>query len=66
MCWCAFRPRAIQCLARVIRIRNQEYLFIDTVDEQYARLSDEMAPTYNLWRQYGAEQAIYQGEYSSA
>ena len=50
-------------LARVIRIRNQEYLFIDTVDEQYARLSDEMAPTYNLWRQYGAEQAIYQGEY---
>ena len=50
-------------LARVIRIRNQEYLFIDTVDEQYARLSEEMAPTYNLWRQYGAEQAIYKGEY---
>ena len=50
-------------LARVIRIRNQEYLFIDTVDEQYEHLSEEMAPTYNLWRQYGAEQAIYQGEY---
>ena len=50
-------------LARVIRIRNQEYLFIDTVDEQYERLSEEMAPTYNLWRQYGAEQAIYQSEY---
>jgi hypothetical protein len=50
-------------LARVIRIRNQEYLFIDTVDEQYERLSEEMAPTYNLWRQYGAEQAIYKDEY---
>ncbi len=50
-------------MARVIRIRNQEYLFIDTVDEQYERLSEEMASTYNLWRQYGAEQAIYQSEY---
>lgn len=46
-------------LARVLRIRNQEYLFIDTVDEQYARLGEEMAPTYNLWRQFGAEQALY-------
>lgn len=50
-------------MARVIRIRNQEYLFIDTVDEQYARLGEEMAPTYNLWRQYGAEQAVYRDEY---
>jgi hypothetical protein len=52
-------------LARVIRIRNQEYLFIDTVDEQYARLAEEMAPTYNLWRQYGAEQADYRDEYQA-
>jgi len=51
-------------LARVIRIRDQEYLFIDTVDEQYARLAEEMAPTYNLWRQYGAEQADYRDEYA--
>jgi len=50
-------------LARVVRIRNQEYLFIDTVDEQYEHLSEQMAPTYNLWRQYSAEQALYQGEY---
>ena len=50
-------------MVRVIRIRNQEYLFIDTVDEQYARLSEEMAPTYNLWRQFGAEQALYKNEY---
>lgn len=48
---------------RVERIRNQEYLFIDTVDEQYLNLSRELAPTYNLWRQYGREQAIYLGNY---
>jgi hypothetical protein len=50
-------------LVRVNRIREQEYLFIDTVDEQYARLSEEMAPTYNLWRQFGAEQALYNDDY---
>ncbi len=50
-------------LVRVNRIREQEYLFIDTVDEQYARLSEEMAPTYNLWRQFGAEQALYDDDY---
>ena len=50
-------------MLRVDRIRNQEYLFIDTVDEQYATLYEEMAPTYNLWRQYGREQAIYRKEY---
>jgi hypothetical protein len=52
-------------LARVVRIRNQEYLFIDTVDEQYAKLAEEMAPTYHLWRQYSAEQADYRDEYQS-
>lgn len=50
-------------LARVLRIRDQEYRFVDTVDEQYTRLSEEMGPTYLLWRQYGAEQAEYRGEY---
>lgn len=50
-------------LARVIRIREQEYRFIDTVDEQYARLSEEMAPTYHLWRQFGAEQAVFRGDF---
>jgi len=50
-------------MARVERIRNQEYLFIDTVDEQYATLYEEMAPTYNLWRQFGREQAIYREDY---
>jgi hypothetical protein len=50
-------------LVRVVSLRNQEYLFIDTVDEQYAQLAQEMAPTYNLWRQFGAEQALYRDEY---
>ncbi len=48
---------------RVQRILNQEYLFIDTVDEQYQQLSEEMGPTYDLWRQYGREQAIYKEDY---
>jgi hypothetical protein len=52
-------------LARVERIRNQEHLFIDTVDEQYVSLYEEMAPTYNLWRQYGREQALYQQDYEA-
>ena len=50
-------------MARVQRIQNQEYLFIDTVDEQYIKLSEEMGPTYDLWRQYGREQAIYKEDY---
>ncbi len=50
-------------MARVQRIQNQEYLFIDTVDEQYLQLSEEMGPTYDLWRQYGREQAIYKEDY---
>ncbi len=48
---------------RVERIRKQEYLFIDNVDEQYGRLHDNMAQTYNLWRQYRYEQAAYQAGY---
>jgi hypothetical protein len=50
-------------LQRVTRIQNQEYLFIDTVDEQYLNLYEAMGPTYDLWRQYGREQAIYKEEY---
>ena len=50
-------------MGRVNRIRNQEYLFVDTVDEQYLELYETMAPTYFLWRQYGREQAIYLQDY---
>lgn len=48
---------------RVQRIRNQEYLFIDNVDEQYTDLQREMSQAYNLWRQYDREQILYRAEY---
>lgn len=50
-------------LARVELIRGQEFRFIDTVDEQYVDLYQTMQPTYNLWRQYGREQALYREDY---
>jgi hypothetical protein len=51
-------------IERVLRIRNQEYLFIDNVDEQYGRLHDEMAPTYGLWLQYDREQSLFTEDYT--
>jgi hypothetical protein len=46
-------------LNRVQNIREQEYLFIDTADEQYAELYTEMTPVYDLWRQFQREQTEY-------
>lgn len=46
-------------LARIRRVREQEYLFIDTTDDQYAELYTEMSPVYDLWRQYQREQLAY-------
>ena len=50
-------------LARVQRIRDHEYLFIDTVDEQYAELFADMDQTYDLWRQSSLELSVYQRAY---
>ena len=47
-------------LERIRRVREQEYVFIDTVDEQYATLFNNIAPTYDLWRQYNREQSLYE------
>lgn len=52
-------------MARVERIRNQEHLFVDTVDEQYVDIYEEMATTYSLWRQYGRERAQYAQDYEA-
>ena len=52
-----------EMIGRVERIRNQEYLFVDNVDEQYTELQRDMAPAYNLWRQYDREQTLYRAEY---
>jgi hypothetical protein len=52
-------------IARVERIREQEHLFVDTVDEQYVEIYEEMAPTYSLWREYSREQARYKEDYEA-
>ncbi len=46
-------------VARIRQVREQEYLFIDTTDQQYADLYTEMTPVYDLWRQYLWEQLAY-------
>ena len=50
-------------LERINRIREQEYLFIDTTDDQYAELYTEMTPVYDLWRQFQREQVVYRAAY---
>ena len=50
-------------MTRVERIRNQEYLFVDNVDEQFGELHDEMASTYTLWLQYDREQSLFREDY---
>ena len=52
-------------LMRIARIRNQEALFIDTVDEQYVDLWDALGPTYRMWQRSGYEQAQYLDEYTA-
>ena len=52
-------------LSRVKRIRNQEYLFCDAVDEQLGMLLHRAGPTYYLWRQASIEQANWLDQYES-
>ncbi len=51
-------------LERIERIRRQEALFIDTVDEQYVDLQQQLLPTYALWLQSTREQAEYLEDYT--
>jgi hypothetical protein len=51
-------------LERIERIRRQEALFIDTVDEQYVDLQQQLLPTYALWLQSSREQAEYLEDYT--
>lgn len=46
-------------LDRVKRIREFEYLFTDTMDEQYQALYKDIAPTYDLWRKYRRQLALH-------
>lgn len=45
-------------MARVERLRQSEYLFIDTVDAQYQSFYRAMGPTYSLWRRYSYRQTL--------
>ena len=45
-------------LARVRKIREREYLFIDTLDEYYTNFYRQMFPHYQGWRKANYEQAI--------
>ena len=50
-------------VARVERVRNQEYLFCDTIDEQYALMAEQVGPTYKMWRQATLEQVEWLAQY---
>ena len=41
--------------ARVLRIRDSEYQFIDAIDEQFGTIFNEMKVPYALWRRYQFE-----------
>ena len=45
-------------LGRVRKIREREYLFIDTLDEYFENFRREMYPSYQNWRRASYEEAI--------
>lgn len=45
-------------LARVRKVREREYLFIDTLDEYFAAFHQNMYQPYNTWRQSTYDEAI--------
>lgn len=52
-------------MQRIGKVREQEYLFIDTADEQFAQLYTDMTPVYDLWRQYQREQNEYRAAHEA-
>lgn len=50
-------------LRRLERLRRQDDLFIDAVDEQYAELLDTVGESYDLWRAYTYELETYGAAY---
>lgn len=45
-------------MQRVARIKEQEYLFVDTLDDYYSRFYREMKPSYDEWRHATYDEAI--------
>ncbi|MEM9760191.1 MAG: hypothetical protein AAF933_13200 [Pseudomonadota bacterium] len=50
-------------LARLRRLRRQDDLFVDAVDEQYGDLLDSVGESYDLWRSYVFELENYGAAY---
>lgn len=50
-------------LGRIAKLRQYEYFFIDTADEQYLTLFGQMQKTYQQWRQYSRELMVYMRDY---
>ena len=45
-------------MERVSRVKEQEYLFVDTLDDYYSRFFREMRPSYDEWRHATYDEAI--------
>lgn len=45
-------------LARIDKIKQREYMFIDTLDDYYAKFYADMQLPYHDWREYTYEEAI--------
>ena len=45
-------------MQRVNQIKEQEYLFVDTLDDYYSRFHREMRPSYDEWRHATYDEAI--------
>jgi hypothetical protein len=45
-------------LARIQKVREREYVFVDTLDEYFAEYQRTMYPPYQGWRQASYEEAI--------
>jgi hypothetical protein len=43
---------------RTQRVRQRERLFIETLDQHYAKFYSDAAPSYDSWREYAREEAI--------
>ena len=49
-------------LGRVAEIRARHNVFIDTIDEYYEALYQDVKPVYDIWRQYSHDQVIEEQE----
>ena len=59
------QQRPNQCLHQLGRTVHK-VRFIDTVDQQYRDLADEIGESYDLWRQYSLEVEQYAQGYEAA